>query len=108
MGVDLLDVSSGGNHPEQKINMFNSKDYQIKIAARIRKEVKAAGKHLLIGAVGLITEAEQARDIVEEEAQVAKDMTEGEGAMADVILVARQFSEFFSSSSLVRDVLICG
>ncbi|CZT25188.1 probable NADH:flavin oxidoreductase/12-oxophytodienoate reductase [Ramularia collo-cygni] len=91
LGVDLLDVSSGGNHPEQKINMFNSKDYQIKIAARIRKEVKAAGKELLIGAVGLITEAEQARDIVQEEAVVAKEMTEGKEAMADVILVARQF-----------------
>ncbi|KAF7187539.1 putative NADPH dehydrogenase C23G7.10c [Pseudocercospora fuligena] len=105
LGVDLLDVSSGGNHPHQRINMFNSKDYQTRIAARIRKELKAADKKLLIGAVGLITEAEQARDIVEEangngseekdsfkqEAEVAKEMTEGKEPMADVILVARQF-----------------
>ncbi|KXT03336.1 hypothetical protein AC578_3955 [Pseudocercospora eumusae] len=106
LGVDLLDVSSGGNHPQQRINMFNSKDYQTKIAARIRRELKAANKKLLIGAVGLITEAEQARDIVEEaangkgnedkdsikqEAEVAKKMTEGKEPMADVILVARQF-----------------
>lgn len=102
LGVDLLDVSSGGNHPSQQINMFASKDYQVKNAARIRKEVKAVGKHLFIGAVGLITEAEQARDIVDdqhenvldEEAQAAKSMTEaisGQEPMADAILVARQF-----------------
>lgn len=101
-GVDLLDVSSGGNHPAQKIDMFKSKDYQVKIADRIRKEMRAQGKKLLIGAVGLITEAEQARGIVEdggsgdvaEEAKVAVEMTEkrkeGE-AMADVVLIARQF-----------------
>lgn len=103
LGIDLLDVSSGGNHPEQKINMFNSKDYQIKIAARIRKELKAAGKDLLIGAVGLITEAEQARDIVQQEAEVAKSMTEGKEAMADVILVARQFSKFSHFEICCRD-----
>jgi len=100
LGVDLLDVSSGGNHPAQRINMFFSKDYQTKIAARIRHEMKAAGLNLFIGAVGLITEAEQARDIVqvdgsiEEEAAAAKEMTEaknGKEPMADVILVARQF-----------------
>jgi 2,4-dienoyl-CoA reductase-like NADH-dependent reductase (Old Yellow Enzyme family) len=109
LGVDLLDVSSGGNHPEQQINMFDSKDYQTRIAARIRREMKAKGKHLLIGAVGLITEAEQARDIVEEgkngpeaaadgndvgikqEARAAVAMTEGKEPMADAILVARQF-----------------
>lgn len=65
LGVDLLDVSSGGNHPLQRVNMFNSKDYQTKFAAQIRRELKTENKRLLIGAVGLITEAEQARDIVE-------------------------------------------
>lgn len=110
LGIDLLDVSSGGNHPEQRINMFNSKDYQVKIAAQIRREVKAAGKQLLIGAVGLITEAQQAMDIVQgenetkREAQVAKEMTEGKEPMADVILVARQFSEC-SHSPLMRNFL---
>jgi 2,4-dienoyl-CoA reductase-like NADH-dependent reductase (Old Yellow Enzyme family) len=99
-GVDLLDVSSGGNHPQQRIQMFNSKDYQIKIANRIRHETQTAGLKLLIGAVGLITEAEQARDIVGvdrtlgEEAAAAAQMTDakhGQEPMADVILVARQF-----------------
>jgi 2,4-dienoyl-CoA reductase-like NADH-dependent reductase (Old Yellow Enzyme family) len=98
LGVDLLDVSSGGNHPEQRINMFNSKDYQTKIAAQIRQACKAEDKKMLIGAVGLITEAQQARDIVENdikhEAQVAVAMTNDQGRaepMADVILVGRQF-----------------
>lgn len=64
LGVDLLDVSSGGNHPEQRINMFESKDYQTRIAAQIRRELRQTEKAMLIGAVGLITEAEQARDVV--------------------------------------------
>lgn len=109
LGVDLLDASSGGNHPLQKINAFNSSDYQTLIASKIRTAVKKEGKSLLIGAVGLITEAEQARDIIEEggavgvkkadveiaeEARAALGMTErknGKEPMADVVLVARQF-----------------
>lgn len=100
MGVDFLDVSSGGNHPQQRINMFQSKDYQTKIAGQIRKELRQAGDSMLIGAVGLITEAQQARGIlevetsVEEEAHTAKAMTDAEGKqepMADAILVAREF-----------------
>ncbi|KAM5344274.1 hypothetical protein ACJ41O_012811 [Fusarium nematophilum] len=109
-GIDLLDVSSGGNHKDQKTGLFKQKDYQVSRAARIRREVKKANRKLLIGAVGLITEAESAKEIVQEgvngshmtngkgtlkeEAQVAKEMTDGTGGsepMADVILVARQF-----------------
>jgi 2,4-dienoyl-CoA reductase-like NADH-dependent reductase (Old Yellow Enzyme family) len=115
MGVDLLDVSSGGNHPGQKVNMFASKDYQIKIAAQVREELKKSGLNMLIGAVGLITEADQAKNIlqseqetnpqaqpedlengpgIKEEAEIAKNMVQkgdGKEPMADVILVARQF-----------------
>ncbi|CAA9958751.1 Old yellow enzyme 5 [Pyrenophora teres f. maculata] len=106
LGVDLLDVSSGGNHPDQRINMFDSKDYQIKIAAQIRNAIKQDNQSLFIGAVGLITEAEQARNIIQEdgapapktgntelakEAEAAVKVTEGKEPMADVVLVARQF-----------------
>jgi 2,4-dienoyl-CoA reductase-like NADH-dependent reductase (Old Yellow Enzyme family) len=110
LGVDLLDASSGGNHPLQKINPWVA-GYQTVIASRIRAEAKAhdAQSNLLIGAVGLITEAEQARDILEEggaaaiqkasadvaaEAKTAAGMTEnqdGKAPMADVVLVGRQF-----------------
>lgn len=109
LGIDLLDVSSGGNHPQQQINMLDSKDYQIKIAAQIRSALKKENLSLFIGAVGLITEAQQARDIVEEggaltaiskttgDAEIAKEaraavkVTEGKEPLADVVLVARQF-----------------
>ena len=113
-GVDLLDVSSGGNHPEQRVNMFASKDYQIKIAAKVKEEMRKSGLNLYVGAVGLITEADQARNILEaeqevnphaqqdsasdvgikQEAEIARQMVqkgEGKEPMADVILVARQF-----------------
>jgi 2,4-dienoyl-CoA reductase-like NADH-dependent reductase (Old Yellow Enzyme family) len=107
LGVDLLDASSGGNHPLQRINPWVT-DYQTLIAARIRAATKAddSTKGLLIGAVGLITEATQARDILEDggaakanadisaEARTAVGMTEkqdGKEPMADVVLVARQF-----------------
>jgi 2,4-dienoyl-CoA reductase-like NADH-dependent reductase (Old Yellow Enzyme family) len=112
LGVDLLDVSSGGNNEAQRIMPHT--DYQVQIAGRIRREIKASGLNLLIGAVGMITEAERARDIVqgadsseepsmdhngfseEEEAKMAKEMVEEGGngkknAIADAILVARQF-----------------
>jgi 2,4-dienoyl-CoA reductase-like NADH-dependent reductase (Old Yellow Enzyme family) len=106
LGIDLLDVSSGGNHPQQQANLFSnlksgSLDYQTKLAAQIRRELRAANKNMLIGAVGLITEADQARDLLEpasvtisEEAAAAKqitDTTEGKEPSADLILVARQF-----------------
>lgn len=101
VGVDLLDVSSGGNHPQQRIQMQSSKDYQTQIASQIRQGLKKAELKLLIGAVGLITQAEQARDIVEEgpdrsigdEASTAKEIKDARGQepMADVILVGRQF-----------------
>ncbi|KAF2099107.1 putative NADH oxidase [Rhizodiscina lignyota] len=112
LGVDLLDVSSGGNHEHQRIQPHLT--YQIEIAGQIRKELKQASLPLLIGAVGMITGAEQARDIVQlqkgqyiaepgtngdvnfegstkAEAEQARDLVQGDDSVADVILVARQF-----------------
>lgn len=102
LGVDLLDVSSGGNHPLQRIEMSSSKDYQTKIANQIRTITKKANLKLLIGAVGLITEAEQARDILDDrpgnkigieaaEAEQLVDAKRAKEPMADIILVGRQF-----------------
>ena len=98
LGVDLIDVSSGGNHPEQRLHLLNA-SYQTRIAAQIRKELRAAAKPMLVGAVGLITEAEQARDILDVQARGALEVgkqsvstvEEAKEPMADVILVARQF-----------------
>jgi 2,4-dienoyl-CoA reductase-like NADH-dependent reductase (Old Yellow Enzyme family) len=97
-GADLLDASSGGNHPAQTAGIIaqsgQHNDYQTKIAARIRREARAAGIPLLVGAVGLITEAERARDLVQAEAvaaDAATDAREGREPDADLVFIARQF-----------------
>lgn len=105
-GVDLLDVSSGSNHHLQNTSQFKVQSYQTSRAGRIREEVSKAGKPLLVGAVGLITEAEFAKTLVQQpangngeddistEARIAKAMTDAHGSdgpAADVVLVARQF-----------------
>jgi 2,4-dienoyl-CoA reductase-like NADH-dependent reductase (Old Yellow Enzyme family) len=70
LGVDLVDVSSGGLLPHAKIPL--APGYQVPFAARIRREAGIA-----TGAVGLITGAEQAAQIV----------ANGD---ADVVLLARE------------------
>lgn len=69
--VDLIDCSSGGNSPAQKI--ATGPMYQTSFAERIKKE---AG--IMTGAVGLITTAEQSESIIGNQ-------------QADLILLARQF-----------------
>ena len=68
--VDLVDCSSGGNSPGQKIPVAPL--YQTPFSERIRKE---AG--IMTGAVGLITTARQAEDIIS-------------GGQADLVIMARQ------------------
>ena len=68
-GVDLIDVSSGGNSSAQKIPV--GPGYQVPLARAIR-----AGSGLAVAAVGLITEPEQAEQI----------LTDGS---ADAVLLAR-------------------
>lgn len=103
LGVDLLDCSSGGNNHEQKINL--NPFYQVDPAGAIRQSLKEAGRELLIGAVGLITTADMARDIVQSEClyTVGEDPEKGtmdsvsvaekceDGSKADVVIIARQF-----------------
>ncbi|MGH8121710.1 MAG: NADH:flavin oxidoreductase/NADH oxidase [Rudaea sp.] len=57
-GVDLIDVSSGGNVPHVKIPL--APGYQVPFARRIRHEADIA-----TGAVGLITTSRQAQEILE-------------------------------------------
>ena len=68
-GVDLIDVSSGGNSPDQKIVI--EPGYQVPFAEQIR-----ARSGLPVAAVGLITEPEQAEKILA-------------GDSADAVLLAR-------------------
>jgi len=69
-GVDLIDTSSGGLVPYQKIPL--GPGYQVHLAERIRRE---AG--IMTGAVGLITEARQAEEILVRQ-------------QADLVLIGRQ------------------
>jgi 2,4-dienoyl-CoA reductase-like NADH-dependent reductase (Old Yellow Enzyme family) len=70
LGVDLVDCSSGGNVADAKIPM--GPGYQVPFAERIRQD---AG--ILTGAVGMITEARQADEIIR-------------SGRADIILLARE------------------
>ena len=69
-GVDLIDCSSGGNSPGQKIPVGPL--YQTAFAEQIKK-----GAGIMTGAVGLITTAEQAQTIIA-------------NGQADLIFLARQ------------------
>ncbi|MFB7917198.1 NADH:flavin oxidoreductase/NADH oxidase [Streptomyces sp. NPDC056061] len=69
-GVDLLDVSSGGNAPRARIE--TAPGYQVPFAERVRSQTS-----LPVAAVGLITEPQQAEKII----------TEGR---ADAVLLGRE------------------
>lgn len=56
-GVDVIDCSSGGVVSHQKIPV--GPNYQVPIAERVKREAQ-----ICTGAVGLITEAKQAEDII--------------------------------------------
>ncbi|RAJ94543.1 2,4-dienoyl-CoA reductase-like NADH-dependent reductase (Old Yellow Enzyme family) [Larkinella arboricola] len=70
-GVDVIDCSTGGNVAGAKIPL--GPGYQVQFAEKVKKETG-----ILTGAVGLITTAEQANEII----------TSGR---ADFILLAREF-----------------
>ena len=69
LGVDLLDVSSGGNDPRQRIPV--GPGYQVPGAEAVRR-----GAGVAVAAVGMITEPKQAQAILSEE-------------RADMVLLAR-------------------
>ncbi|OGE51653.1 hypothetical protein PENARI_c012G07858 [Penicillium arizonense] len=83
LGVDLIDVSSGGNHHQAKLTVFDGGEKHTEIALKIKQVLKAEGSKLLVGTVGLITEAKQARDLVQ------SGLRRGPGV--DIISVGRQF-----------------
>lgn len=70
LGVDLIDVSSGALVPKARIPV--GKGYQVPLARRIRDDAKIS-----TGAVGLITEAQQANEIVT-------------GGDADLVFIGRE------------------
>lgn len=69
-GIDLIDASSGGSVPYAKIPA--APGYQVPFAAAIKKQTG-----ILTGAVGIITTAQQAEEILKKQ-------------QADVIIIARE------------------
>jgi 2,4-dienoyl-CoA reductase-like NADH-dependent reductase (Old Yellow Enzyme family) len=76
-GIDFLDVSSGGNHPAQKIKGAGSPAYQAPLAHDVKK---ALGNKLIVGSVGAITNGHIAEDVLQKK-------------QADVAIVGRQFQK---------------
>ncbi len=70
LGVDLVDCSSGGNVADAKIPI--GPGYQVPFAERIRRDAR-----IMTGAVGMITEADQAEKIIRD-------------GQADIVLLARE------------------
>ena len=84
-GVDLLDVSSGGIHPAQKIT--GGPGHQ----AGFAKTIKAAvGSKLLVGTVGSITGGKQAQAIISGQGEESSSMGSQE---VDLIEVGRLFQK---------------
>lgn len=69
-GVDLVDVSSGGNIHGAKISVFDG--YQVPFSSQVKNEASVK-----TGAVGLITEIDQAEKILQ-------------NGDADLIFIARE------------------
>ncbi|MFB6131967.1 MAG: NADH:flavin oxidoreductase/NADH oxidase [Halanaeroarchaeum sp.] len=74
LGVDLVDVSSGGISPDQSID-WTGPNYQVRFAERIREETD---NDLRVGAVGGIRTAEQAQAVIR-------------NGRADLAIVGREF-----------------
>lgn len=70
LGVDLIDCSTGGNVPQADIPV--GPGYQVPFAQKVRQQAS-----ILTGAVGMVTEAQQAEDILA-------------SGQADVVLLARE------------------
>lgn len=72
LGVDLIDCSSSGNSPKQKIPA--APGFQVNFA----KEIRSAVPGVLTGAVGLITDENMAAEIIQQ-------------GKADLIFMAREY-----------------
>lgn len=77
-GVDLLDVSSGGSHPEANMGPIGRGAHQVPLSKEIKK---AVGDKMLVGAVGSIVGGKQAEEILQSDTPL------------DVIFAGRMFQK---------------
>lgn len=80
-GVDVLDVSSGGNHPQQKIK--GGPGYQAPFSKAVKR---AVGDKMLVATVGSITSGKQADDLL-------VGGTGEDDTPIDIALVGRMFQK---------------
>jgi 2,4-dienoyl-CoA reductase-like NADH-dependent reductase (Old Yellow Enzyme family) len=76
-GVDFLDVSSGGNHPKQKIKTGPA--YQAHFSEAVKSSLPP-GHGLVVGSVGSISNGHVAQGVLDK-------------GQADVVIVGRQFQK---------------
>ncbi|KAM0354999.1 hypothetical protein ACHAPU_000846 [Fusarium lateritium] len=116
-GVDVLDISSGGNHHDQKIDIHPY--YQIDLAHQIRNAIRADDIGLLVAAVGFIDNAVMAESILGGNNRKTDDQDSAVGGggvlkthlepQADLVLVGKQFlrdTEFVLNAAKVLDVKV--
>lgn len=97
LGVDVLDVSSGGNNAAQKIKP--NKMIHVDFTRHIYAALRAAKTPLLVATVGGYTAADEARAVLEDGKVLAADTPDaievngGDGlpVAGDLLLAARQF-----------------
>jgi 2,4-dienoyl-CoA reductase-like NADH-dependent reductase (Old Yellow Enzyme family) len=75
-GVDLLDVSSGGIHPDQRVPPYRA-GYQVPLAEAVRNHLAAEGVEMAVGTVGGITAPEYADALIRND-------------RADLVIVGRE------------------
>jgi 2,4-dienoyl-CoA reductase-like NADH-dependent reductase (Old Yellow Enzyme family) len=80
-GVDMLDVTTAGNHPQQKIK--GGPAYQAPFAKTIKK---AIGDKMLVGTVGAITTGTLAQELV-------SGGENGDDAPLDIVAAGRMFQK---------------
>lgn len=84
LGVDVLDISSGGNSAGQKIPRGpEHKLVHLAATKKIRAALKADGVNLMLATVGGYSEPQEVLATLD-------DASEG-GSAADLVLMARQF-----------------
>ncbi|KAI5803581.1 FMN-linked oxidoreductase [Peziza echinospora] len=83
LGVDLMDISAGGNHKDQSAHLLSQHSKtapQAPLSAYVRKEVKKAGVNILVTAVSGIKTGKIAEEVLESGA-------------ADAVFVGRWFQQ---------------
>lgn len=87
-GVDLLDVSSGGNHPLQRIRAGPA--YQAHLAGAAKR---AVGDDMLVSAVGSITTGALAEKLLVGGGGGNGGKDDGDDTPLDVVMVGRLFQK---------------